>query len=157
MSQDRSPLLTGGCQCGAVRYALYAAPQDPHICHCRMCQKAFGSYFAPLTAVGLADFAWTRGTPRIFASSAVVERGFCGDCGTPLSFRYIDSEQIDISLGSLDDPAAVAPAHQYGTESIVPFFTALAGLPATATENDVPPERMQQFKSLQHPDRDTPA
>ena len=38
--------LTGGCQCGAVRYALLAAPSEPHLCHCRMCQKAFGSYFA---------------------------------------------------------------------------------------------------------------
>ena len=40
--------LTGGCQCGAVRYALHEEPTSPHICHCRMCQKAFGSFFAPL-------------------------------------------------------------------------------------------------------------
>ena len=40
--------LTGGCQCGAVRYALLEPPSNPHICHCRMCQKAFGSFFAPL-------------------------------------------------------------------------------------------------------------
>ena len=39
--------LTGGCQCGAVRYCLHEPPADPHICHCRMCQKAFGSFFAP--------------------------------------------------------------------------------------------------------------
>ena len=40
--------LTGGCQCGAVRYALLEEPTGAHICHCRMCQKAFGSFFAPL-------------------------------------------------------------------------------------------------------------
>src|SRR5690606_35636756 len=99
MSQSRAPVMTGGCQCGAVRYALYAEPSGPHICHCRMCQKAFGSYFAPLAGVALADFAWTRGRPRVFNSSSVVERGFCGDCGTPLSFRYTDGERIAISLG----------------------------------------------------------
>ena len=43
--------ITGGCQCGAVRYALHEQPTDPHICHCRMCQKAFGSFFAPLAGV----------------------------------------------------------------------------------------------------------
>ena len=43
--------ITGGCQCGAVRYALHAVPTNPHICHCRMCQKAFGSFFAPLARV----------------------------------------------------------------------------------------------------------
>ncbi len=43
--------MTGGCQCGAVRYALLSPPTNPHICHCRMCQKAFGSFFAPLAGV----------------------------------------------------------------------------------------------------------
>ena len=37
MSENRTPALTGGCQCGAVRYALYAVPPEPSICHCRMC------------------------------------------------------------------------------------------------------------------------
>ena len=53
--------LTGGCQCGAVRYALHEPPTGPHICHCRMCQKAFGSFFAPLTGVPLQAFELTRG------------------------------------------------------------------------------------------------
>ena len=48
--------MTGGCQCGAVRYALLEQPDNPHICHCRMCQKAFGSFFAPLTGVPLDKF-----------------------------------------------------------------------------------------------------
>ena len=49
MVEQRQVLHSGGCQCGAVRYALYAEPYDTHICHCRMCQKAFGAYYAPLT------------------------------------------------------------------------------------------------------------
>lgn len=92
MSNARAPLHTGGCQCGAVRYALHSEPTDPHVCHCRMCQKAFGNAFAPLAGVALSDFAWVRGEPGIYRSSEVVERGFCRDCGTPLSFRYIDKD-----------------------------------------------------------------
>jgi hypothetical protein len=38
MNETRKPVLTGGCQCGAVRYALYATPYNAHVCHCRMCQ-----------------------------------------------------------------------------------------------------------------------
>jgi hypothetical protein len=57
-----------------------------------------------------------------------------------------------VSLGSLDDPARVAPAKQYGLESRLPFVATLAGLPGTRTEDDVPPERLARYKSRQHPD-----
>jgi hypothetical protein len=153
MPEARKPHHTGGCQCGAVRYALYAEPTNPHVCHCRMCQKAFGSYFAPLAGVPLADFAWVKGAPGIFRSSEVVERGFCRDCGTPLYFRYVDKDRISVSLGSLDEPQRVAPARQYGTESRLPFLASLTALPGSRTEDEVPPERMARYKSRQHPDR----
>jgi hypothetical protein len=152
----RIPLHTGGCQCGAVRYALYAEARQASICHCRMCQKAFGSYFAPLAGVALADFAWTRGEPGIFKSSAAVERGFCRDCGTPLSFRYVATDAIDVSLGSLDEPARVPPAIAFGLESKVPFFAGLDALPARTTADSIEPGQEAGVASLQHPDHDTP-
>ena len=61
--------ITGGCQCGAVRYALNAPLGRASICHCRMCQKAFGSLFAPLVAVPFSAFELTRGTLSTFESS----------------------------------------------------------------------------------------
>jgi hypothetical protein len=152
MSETRKPLHVGGCQCGAVRYALYAQPTNPHVCHCRMCQKALGSYFAAFAGVPPADLAWTKGAPAVFRSSAVVERGFCRECGTPLSFRYVDKDRISISLGSLDDPASVPPIRQYGLESRLPFVATLAALPGSRTADEVPPERLAQYKSRQHPD-----
>ena len=106
MSETREPVFTGGCQCGAVRYALYSVPTEPSICHCRMCQKAFGNYFAALAGVPMADLAWTRGRPGTFDSSELVERGFCRDCGTPLFFRYRNRDRISVSIGSLDEPGA---------------------------------------------------
>lgn len=152
MTETRKPVHTGGCQCGAVRYALFAEPTNPHVCHCRMCQKAVGGYFAAFAGVTLADFAWVRGEPGIFRSSELVERGFCRDCGTPLSFRYVDFDRISVSLGSLDDPARVVPAKQFGIESRLPFIASIAGLPGTRTEDDVPAERLAKLKSRQHPD-----
>jgi hypothetical protein len=152
MSETRKALHVGGCQCGAVRYALYAEPSNPHVCHCRMCQKALGGYFAPFAGVAPVDLAWTEGAPAVFRSSEVVERGFCRECGTPLSFRYVDKDRISISLGSLDDPASVPPLRQYGLESRLPFVATLATLPGSRTEDEVPPERLAQYKSRQHPD-----
>lgn len=149
-------LHTGGCQCGAVRYAFGSDPIDPHICHCRMCQKAFGGFFAPLAGVSLADLAWTRGSPSLFRSSNIAERGFCPACGTPLTFRYLASDMINVSIGSLDRPAEVRPGRQYGTESRLPWFGELAALPGTCTEDDLPADLRDREQSAQHPDHDTP-
>ena len=70
------PVLTGGCQCGAVRFAVSAAPNRVSICHCRMCQKASGAPFASFADINKEDFAWTRGKPAAFKSSSIAERDF---------------------------------------------------------------------------------
>ena len=149
--------LTGGCQCGAIRYALHEPPTGPHICHCRMCQKAFGSFFAPLTGVPLKSFELTRGKLAIFKSSDQTERGFCRDCGTPLSFHYVDRERIAVSIGSLDEPEKVKPTTQYGIESRLWWFGELAGLPGDKTTEQDAPELAGKIAASnhQHPDHDT--
>jgi hypothetical protein len=38
-TEDRAPLHTGGCQCGAVRFAVYAEPAKIGVYHCRMCRS----------------------------------------------------------------------------------------------------------------------
>jgi hypothetical protein len=149
--------LTGGCQCGAVRYALNEQPTYPHICHCRMCQKAFGSFFAPLTGVALDKFELTRGALATFMSSDKAQRGFCRDCGTPLTFHYVGRERIAVSIGSLDEPAKVPPAQQFGIESRMPWFSALAALPGDKTTEEDDPGLAAAIATTnhQHPDHDT--
>ncbi len=152
----RAAVHTGGCQCGAVRYALLSELQDASICHCRMCQKAFGSYFAPLADVALEDFILTRGALSLFRSSAAVERGFCNKCGTPLSFRYVDEAKIAIAIGSLDHPERVPLCRQYGLEGRVPVLPEL-DLPGARTEDSSTQTHLNQIASAnyQHPDHDT--
>ncbi len=73
-------------------------------------RRPFGSYFAPLaTAHGLT---WTRGAPKHFQSSSVVRRGFCGECGTPLTYEH--AHGVELALGAFDDPAALPPVIQMG-------------------------------------------
>ncbi len=155
MSEDRKALHSGGCQCGALRYAIYVEPTQPHLCHCRMCQKAFGSFFAALALAPLGDFVWTRGKPAYFASSSVVQRGFCVDCGTPLTFQYAESDKVNFSIGSLDDPSRVRPDIQIGVESRISWVPEIVDLPAQRTEEIIPADRLARTVSHQHPDHDT--
>jgi hypothetical protein len=151
------PVLTGGCQCGAVRYALHEWPSHPHICHCRMCQKAFGNFFAAFTGVPRDKFELTRGELATFMSSDQAERGFCRDCGTPLTFRYVGRVRIAVSIGSLDEPARVKPEQQIGIEARMPWFAELCALPGEQATEDEDPALAAAIKasSHQHPDHDT--
>ena len=155
MSDERAPVMSGGCQCGAVRYALYAEPYGTHICHCRMCQKAFGAFYAPLTLIRYEDFAWTRGKPAVFESSPNVDRGYCAACGTPLTFARRGLDYLDIAVGSLDRPERVKPEIQIGIESRMPWAAELAVLPEKRTEDYVPAEKLAKVANFQHPDHDT--
>ncbi len=149
-------VLSGGCQCGAVRYALYVQPARTSLCHCRMCQKAVGQPFAAYSAVPLDKFAWTRGNPPTFRSSSAAERHFCPACGTSLTFRYVHKADIDVAVGTLDHPERVRPVAEVGIESRVPWMPALENVPQEPTGGANPAEWLRTLKNFQHPDHDTP-
>lgn len=154
---DKVIAVSGGCQCGAVRYRAMARADTAHICHCRMCQKAVGGAFATLVNVARADMVWTRGTPATFASSDSVERGFCAQCGTPLTYSFHASRHLNVTLGSLDDPASLPPVAQFGLEARQPWVTALAALPEEGTTEATMAAQVAAIRATnrQHPDHDT--
>jgi hypothetical protein len=149
--------LTGGCQCGAVRYALSARPSHASVCYCRMCQKASGQPFMAFARVRRDELTWTQGRPAIFKSSDVAERGFCRDCGTPLTYRFLASGNISVTACSLDDPEAVRPERQYGVESKLSWLSTLDSLPQNTTADWMRKSNIAQIESRQHPDHDEAA
>ena len=133
-ADPRKPVATGGCQCGAVRYAFYAPLENAHVCHCRMCQRATGGVFAALAGGQPGNFAWTRGAPAFFASSSLAQRGFCEQCGTPLSFKYdTPGARMYTTIGSLDDPGQVELVKQYGIESRISWVKFCEHVPGERT------------------------
>jgi hypothetical protein len=140
---------TGGCQCGAVRYTLTSPPTQSCICHCRMCQKASGQPFMAFAKSAPGGLRWTRGAPATFRSSSVVVRGFCRECGTPLTFQYED-DATWVMIGTLDDPAAVVPAFQCGVESELAWCVSLPQIDRYETN-----DHAAGFSNYQHPDHDT--
>ncbi len=127
--------LDGGCLCGAVRYRLAGPLVSVDFCHCRMCQRATG---APVTAWAtgpVEGFAWTAGTPRVYASSATGRRWFCGTCGTALLFEEVgERRSLGVTLASLDDPAALQPRQHAWIGSRIPWLPIDETLPAYADD-----------------------
>jgi hypothetical protein len=142
---------TGGCQCGAVRFRV-GRFGNASICHCRMCQKQFGSFFGPF--VTAHDLVWTRGAPKRFASSDKAKRGFCAECGTPLT--YETGGPVEIAIGALDNPELAAPKMQVNPTDKLAFFDGLCSLPTRAVGDDPKQEAFNaSLTSFQHPDHDT--
>lgn len=146
--------FTGGCQCGAVRYRVAGPVRLASICNCRMCQKALGNLTAPFVSFQ-APVEWTRGRPTLFRSSMRVQRGFCNQCGTPLTYQRGDMP-ISLTIGSLDRPNVVVPTVELARDNRHPVIGHIDELReesqgATDEERDI----LAILRSYQHPDQDT--
>ena len=145
------PIRTGGCQCGAIRFRISGKIGRPSICHCRMCQKAFGGFFGPLVSAPPDGVEWTRGEPTYFQSSVNIDRGFCSNCGTPMTYRHPGG--LEIAIGTFDDRSDLAPKIQVNHASRLPWVETIFEQPI----HDDPSyyTRQEKIISFQHPDHDT--
>ena len=130
MTETTQPIkLAGGCLCGSIRYEARPDKAEGYYCHCRMCQLAVGNTRAAFINLRKDQVTWTAAAPTYYASSKIAKRGFCGRCGTPLSFEFLDSKNMDLSVGSLDQPADVKPVSHFSVETRVAQWHAEDGLP----------------------------
>ncbi|MEY4269349.1 MAG: hypothetical protein RLZZ58_565 [Pseudomonadota bacterium] len=133
-----SDAMAGGCGCGAIRYACTHADRDGYFCHCRMCQRAVGNVAAAFWNVRKDSVTWAGAERAYHMSSPFGRRGFCGTCGTPLSFDYPDSDRIDLTIGSLDDPSTFALTSHFGVESRLAGWTVAGDVPVMRCEDHQP-------------------
>lgn len=151
---------SGGCQCGAVRFHATELRDNPHLCHCRMCQKASGNLFADLVGIRHEHLTWTRGKPSEFQSSDEAARGFCKDCGTPLYYRSTGGPHVSMSIGAFDEPHLIPILYEMGLEGRHPDLRPLPGAEQVGTTEDSnDPAWASSIRSSnrQHPDHDTAA
>lgn len=127
--------MTGGCQCGRVRYSAAIEDDDAYLCHCRMCQRATGGVSIAFRNVKKAAVTWER-EPDRYASSPIAQRGFCSVCGTPLTFEFPDSENMDLTVGSFDTPGRFQPRHHFGVESMHEQWLDTVALPRYRTDEN---------------------
>ena len=123
--------MTGGCMCGRIRYSAEIENDEAYLCHCRMCQRATGNVSIAFKNVKRAKVKWER-EPDYHASSPIARRGFCAECGTSLTFEYAEdkpSENIDLTVGSFDDPSRFRPVHHFGVESMHEAWLDTGALP----------------------------
>jgi hypothetical protein len=124
--------LTGGCQCGAVRYEVTDDPLAVYVCHCRECQKQSASAFGISVQVRRAAFRLTRGAVKTWSRTAdsgrTLDCHFCLHCGSRLWHQPAsETETINIKGGSLDQPVDLGTAIHIWTSRKLPGVVILDG------------------------------
>jgi hypothetical protein len=100
---------SGHCECGAVAFDVIGARDTVSFCHCSQCRRLTGHHFAA-TKVKEADLTYTQNSGlKWYASSDWAKRGFCGECGSSLFYKAIDSDDINIAAGSFPNPTGLKP------------------------------------------------
>jgi hypothetical protein len=102
--------ITGRCLCGAVTITVTAMQAEVDICHCAMCQRWGGAFFAGMKG----DSVTITGEDAItvYASSPWAERAFCGTCGSNLWFRFVPTGDRSFLAGLFDLPPGIGIERQ---------------------------------------------
>jgi hypothetical protein len=117
--------VEGGCQCGAVRYRLNAAPLGIYACHCKDCQRFSGVAFSLSMVVRTDDAELIRGELAGFDKPAdsgrTVRMLGCGDCGTKIWNESAGSPVRIMKPGTLDDAGWARPIGNIWTDRALPW------------------------------------
>ena len=119
----------GSCLCGAIRFEVEGALHAPDACHCTLCRKQSGHYWAStnvkrtaLTLSGGDKVTW-------FHASEKVRRGFCSICGAFLFWDPVHMDIIAIGMGAFETPTQTRLAkHIFVTEK-GDYYDIADGLP----------------------------
>jgi len=123
----------GGCLCGAIRYRMLGAPTSTNICYCTQCQKQSGAPMPAFASCRTEQLELVAGTPASYRSSERAVRQFCAACGSTLFWREDDGREVDVFLGTFDEPSRLpAPTHAIWAAHRVGWVPDLAGVPAFA-------------------------
>lgn len=125
--------MDGGCMCRQTRFSAEIDSDDAYLCHCRMCQRATGSVSIAFVNVRQDAVRWLSG-PDYYQSSPIAKRPFCSACGTSLGFQFLDSENMDLTVASFDDPSRFKCTSHFGVESRLHAWDDTSGLPETRVD-----------------------
>ena len=137
---------TGGCMCGAVRYRAAGEPKFVAYCHCHSCRKHTGAPVVMWVAFDPEQVKWTHGDRKLYRSSQSAKRGFCGDCGTPLTWEapslMVPGEfTVEFNISTLDNPDDYVPDRHWCHDERISWFEVADELPRYTTDNDDAPYR----------------
>ncbi|MDQ0324421.1 hypothetical protein J2R99_000270 [Rhodopseudomonas julia] len=133
--------IEGGCLCGRTRYRATRPPSATTNCHCRSCRMAAGASGVAWAVFSREDFTFSAGERVIYHSSPGVQRGFCGRCGTSLTYESDhDPDVIEVNLVTLDHADDFPPERESWLDDALPWEVVDPDLPHHRGSRKEPPD-----------------
>ena len=121
---------SGRCFCGFVRFRLEDSPLYACHCHCHSCQRAAGAAYVSWATFAVDAMRITDGVITEYQSSPGVTRGFCGHCGSALTYAHTARPgEIDVTLASLEDAEDIVLRSHIWVEDKAPWVVIADDLP----------------------------
>jgi hypothetical protein len=107
--------ITGGCNCGAVRFEVTEPLVYSYYCHCTRCQRRSGAGAAPGAVPNPASFSLVSGEDQLRAWNAGdgFDKLFCQICGSHVIARDADSGLVSIRMGAFDGDPGIRPSTRH--------------------------------------------
>lgn len=129
-----SARVNGSCLCGAVKWSYDAAFTSMLHCHCSVCRKHHGTWYATFVSGPLTSFHWRGGTEQIasWRSSDRGRRSFCTSCGAKVPGVDHDRQQVFMPAGALEGELGIRPQMHLFVQFKAPAYVIADGLPQHA-------------------------
>jgi hypothetical protein len=129
MTERTKTRILGGCLCGKFKYQLGHELSNVNNCHCLDCRRASAAPFVTWGSTQTEDFQVMTGElKRVNFADRV--RSFAACCHTPILFQDgPDSQSVDVTIVSLDDPGSYSPSAEIWTDDKLPWIVLNPELP----------------------------
>ena len=122
--------LTGGCECGAVRYRVMDQFKYALNCHCSRCRAGTGTAFKAFGGIQRDRLEVVEGADGLLVwGDDEGNHTRCGVCGSLLYSVVRDGGWVHVALGSLADEPSIWPQGHIYVGSKASWFEITDDLP----------------------------
>ena len=122
--------MRGHCLCGTIKFEITGELTACVNCHCDSCRRQCAAPMTTFVGVKDVDWQWSGPEPNRYHSSPGVERMFCGDCGSPISYRSDTmSDTMHFYVASMEKPEEFQPTLHVAHEEKLPWLDFADDLP----------------------------
>ena len=108
-------MISGGCLCGGVRFAIAEPLGAFTYCHCTRCQRRTGTAASPEVAIEPGSLRFTSGE-ELVKGWQPPDRGYeecvCSNCGGQLFTRHPGGAIWSVRMGALDEDPGLMPKYR---------------------------------------------